>query len=102
MTELVNLITEQLNNNYKLCKQLMDTWTAYLIKKGDFTFTVVHHHGGEGEGSDYYSVIKIEHTLHPNKHKLVKFQGWYQSYEGAEYESWSFVEPVQKTITVYE
>ena len=102
MTELENLITEHLNNNYNLRKELVKNWTPYLVKKDDFTFTTIQHISEEDEGSDYFSVVKIEHILHPNEHKLAKFQGWYQSYPGWDYETWSFVEPVQKTITVYE
>lgn len=59
----------------------------------------VDNHGGEGEGDDYWSVYKFtkgDDTV------FVKFQGWYASYHGSDFNEWFFVEPKQKTITVYE
>lgn len=59
----------------------------------------VDNHGGEGEGEDYWSVYRFtkgDDTVY------VKFQGWYASYVGSEFNEWFFVEPKQKTITVYE
>jgi hypothetical protein len=32
----------------------------------------------------------------------VKFSGWYASYDGSNYDEYSFVTPQQKLITVYE
>lgn len=57
------------------------------------------NYGGEGEGDDFWSVYafcKGDETVY------VKFQGWYASYHGREFNEWFFVEPKQKTITVYE
>ena len=71
------------------------------VKEGVFEYKGVYSCGGEGEGSDFYSVIVIRnHDNHDEKY-YIKFQGWYASYSGAEYDNWSFVEPKQKTITVY-
>jgi hypothetical protein len=61
-----------------------------------------HHQdnfGGEGCGDDYWSVYKFTNGTDV---AYVKFQGWYQSYNGSEFSEWFFVEPKQQTITVYE
>lgn len=55
--------------------------------------------GGEGMGEAYWSVYSF---FRGEEKVYVKFKGWYQSYNGADYEDWFFVEPKQKTITVYE
>lgn len=71
-----------------------DLFTSHSIQT-----KIMQSHGGEGEGSDYYTVYsftKDDETVY------VKFQGWYASYYGADYDSWKFVEPKQKTTTVYE
>ena len=63
------------------------------------TATNVKHHGGEGQGDDYYSVYSFtsgNETVH------VKFQGWYASYHGSEFNEWGFIEPKQVTITIFE
>lgn len=59
----------------------------------------VANHGGEGEGSDYWSVYKFTKD---GESVYVKFQGYYASYVGSEFHEWFFVEPKQQTITVYE
>jgi hypothetical protein len=62
----------------------------------DNKVTVEHldNYGGEGCGDDYYSVYSFtnqEETL------VVKFQGWYQSYNGSEFSEWFFAKAVAKT-----
>ena len=55
--------------------------------------------GGKGMGDDYWSVYSF---FQGEEKVFVKFSGWYQSYNGSEYTDWFFVEPKQKTITVFE
>lgn len=59
----------------------------------------VESHGGEDQGRDFYSVYKFSTQ---DETVYIKFQGWYASYNGSEFEEWNFVEPVEKMITVYE
>jgi hypothetical protein len=65
------------------------------------SFKLVDSYGGEDQGSDYYTVYKFTDN-DTGEEVYAKFQGWYQSYDGAEYESWSFVQPKEKTVIVYE
>lgn len=56
----------------------------------------VDSYGGEGEGDDYYSVYRFfEHDV------FIKFQGWYQSFNGSEYDHMLEVRPKEVTITKY-
>jgi hypothetical protein len=59
----------------------------------------VDQHGGEGEGEQYWSVYKFTKE---GQNVFVKFNGWYQSYNGSEFTDWFFVEPKDRVVTFYE
>ena len=104
MTDFKQLVTDYLNGNREVCEELM--YDGCYVKgwqsdKLPFGYKGVDSHGGEGQGSDFYGVILIRNPDNHDEQYYIKFQGWYTSYDGAEYEGWSFVEPKQKTITVY-
>lgn len=63
------------------------------------TFECADHHGGEGQGDDYYSVYRF---VRGEEECYVQFQGSYTSYCGSEYDDWFFVTPRETTITVYD
>ncbi len=69
------------------------------VDSAGITIEYQDNHGGEGQGEDYWSVYKFTNGKDTC---YVKFDGWYQSYNGSEFDEWYFVEPKQKTITVYE
>lgn len=81
----------------------------YYDGVGDFTerckslcidYSHEDNHGGEGQGDDYWSVYKF---FDAEGHQcFVKFNGYYASYSGSDYYEFFFVEPKEKTITVYE
>ena len=56
--------------------------------------------GGEEQGSTYYSIYKFTDTI-TNEIIFIKFNGWYASYVGAEYQNMFEVKPVEKTIIDY-
>lgn len=60
----------------------------------------VERYGGEEQGSDYWSVFKF--ISKTGVELYVKFDGYYQSYCGAEFQGYFEVEPKEKTIIVYE
>ena len=68
------------------------------LKVNNITFRHVENYGGEEQGKDYWSVY--EFTNGTSK-VFVKFDGWYASYNGSEYEEFYFVEPVPTQIIVY-
>ena len=103
MTNFKQQVTDYLNSNRAICEEFMyeggftKDWT-----KGDiFDYKGVDSSGGEDQGSSFYSVILIHNPDNHDEQYYIKFQGWYASYAGADYNSWSFVDPKQKTITVY-
>jgi len=71
---------------------------SFLQFKGIDT-ELEHHHGGEGEGENYYAVYKF--TRKGEDPVYVQFQGWYRSYDGSTYDSWFFVEPREVLVTQY-
>jgi len=61
----------------------------------------VDSYGGEGQGETWYSI-----KYFPKLDLYVKVNGYYQSYNGTDFNDWedavNIVKPQQKTITVYE
>ena len=57
---------------------------------------VIDTYGGEGMGENYWVVWYF-----PTVDIYVKFYGWYQSYEGSEYEDMELVEPREVVVTKY-
>ena len=104
MTDFKQLVTDYLNSNREICEELMyegsdvEDWESDELP---FEYKGADSYGGEGQGSDFYSVILIRNPDDHDEQYYIKFQGWYTSYDGADYDNWSFVEPKQKTITVY-
>ena len=102
MTDFKQMVTDYLNSNCAICEELMyegDRIKNWESDKLPFEYKGADSHGGEG--SDFYSVILIRNPDNHDEQYYIKFQGWYTSYNGAEYDDWQFVEPKQKTITVY-
>lgn len=64
--------------------------------------TTVEEYGGEGCGDDYWMVCKLENE-DGSLIGYLRWDGWYGSYDGGYLESDPFwVEPKEKTITVWE
>lgn len=107
MSNLKQTVTEFLNEKQKLAEELMyegsysegwDNWSGKL----PFEFKGVDSYGGEGQGTDFWTVIQVRLPGDDSETAFVKLHGWYTSYEGADYNGWQFVKPRQKTITVYD
>lgn len=56
------------------------------------------NYGGEGQGDDYWSVYSFARG---DEKIYVQFNGWYASYNGAEFNEWFFVEPKERVIAVW-
>lgn len=74
----------------------------YLTKiNPDYQSIVAAHvdnYGGEDKGSEYWSVWKFTKD---SEEVLVKFEGYYQSHYGTDFQDWNFVKTAQKMVTVY-
>lgn len=62
----------------------------------NISITLEEEEGGAEQGSDFYTIYKFEKDL---EIEYVKFQGWYQSYVGSEYEEYYFVIPEKIQVT---
>jgi hypothetical protein len=51
------------------------------LKALGFEFYEEDHYGGEGQGDQYWSVIKV---IKGDAHAFIKFDGWYASFAGSE------------------
>lgn len=75
-------------------KEFQDKADALCVQ-----FEFKDNFGGGGMGEDYWSVYVFtdgDETVY------VKFDGWYQSYNGSEYTDWSFVQPKEVTVTKWK
>ena len=61
---------------------------------------VKSHGGGEGDGEECWSVYKFYNS--EDDVAYIKFDGYYQSYNGSEYQEFYVVEPVDRMVTFYE
>lgn len=87
------------DENENRCTDLMyDEFDLESLPAG-WTVEVVDSYGGEGMGDDFYNVLAFKKD---REVVYVKFQGWYSSYDGSEFQEYYVVEPVEKMITVYE
>lgn len=59
----------------------------------------IDNYGGEDQGSAYWSIYKFKRF---DEELFIRFNGYYASHYGSEYEGFEFVKPVEKTIIVYE
>jgi hypothetical protein len=109
MTSLKEKLRELFSEDKWIAEQFMYQDVGYLLDKDSFqrycelkvTHTYVDHYGGEGQGDDYWSVVKFTDNS-SGEEVLVRFNGWYLSYSGAEYTDFDFVTPKQKMVTFYE
>ena len=68
-----------------------------VIDLGFGKFEFVEEYSKDDYGGSAYSVVLFkDFDLH------VKFMGWHSSYEGSKQDTYKFVNPKQKEITVYE
>ncbi len=68
---------------------------AELNKLG-VNFNHEARHGGEGKGDAFWTVYSFTKG---DEKVFVRFDGWYQSYNGAEYTEWFFVELKEVVVT---
>lgn len=92
MTNYKDLLIDTLKSNRQLCETLMCTkkgWNILHYNSNIFqnfcdNAEVLDNYGGENCGSTYYSVIRFD--LKEGGSVTFKFDGWYASYNGADFE----------------
>lgn len=96
LTELFEKHNKEVNYGSFFASMMYEEYD--LNSFDDLTVEVVQSYGGEGQGDNYYAVYSFDNGT---EKLFVKFNGWYASYHGAEFQDWFFVEPEEKTIIVY-
>lgn len=77
----------------------MEGFDDFILK--NHLFSHIEEFGGEGQGDEYWFVIKIR-DLETEKDRWFKFYGWYQSYHGGEIEDIEEVVPKEVVVTKWE
>ena len=67
-----------------------------VVKAKGITYNRVDNYGGEGMGEEYWSVYSFNND---DELVYVKFDGYYASYNGADFSSWFFVDPKEVVVT---
>lgn len=61
-------------------------------------FSEVDQYGGEGQGDDYWIVYKFSRD---DEVEYLQFDGWYSSYNGAEFNKRFWVKPKEVVVTKF-
>jgi hypothetical protein len=101
LKETLEIIFEELDKRSLKCmmQEYCDDVTERALDNQLIVYESVDQYGGEDQGSDYWCVWKFSKG---GEQCFVKFHGWYASHYGSDYHGFTFVEPKQKTVTVYE
>lgn len=67
------------------------------LKDNNIEFECVDQHGGEGQGEEFWLVYEFKNTV-AKESCYIQFEGWYASYNGAEYVRFYNVKPVQVVV----
>lgn len=72
-------------------------FTGFIKVIDNLSIEVIETYGGEGEGDDYSSILKVT-----NNEEITywKIPGWYQSYYGGELEIDNIFQVIPKEVTV--
>jgi len=109
MSTLKDKLTELLKDE-SICKYMFngdlltileEETRKYVIEMYGFLYKQIHQQGGENKGLEYYTVYEFTDEVTGEK-QLVKFNGHYHSYIGAEYVNYEFVEAKVKKVIIYE
>ena len=74
-----------------------DTYNA--LQEAGITTGYADSYGGEGKGEDYWIVYKFSKG---DEAVYVRFDGWYASYDGSEFNEWFFVEPKEVQVVQFQ
>lgn len=107
MASFKDTLTELFTENTDLARDFMNQYDYEFEENDEFqdyrnsmSYECVDRYGGGGQGENYYSVYQF--TSNDTGEQLyVKFQGWYASYVGSEYQDFSFVQPKEVTRIEY-
>jgi len=98
-------VTDFLNSNAnEIPTQFFNACIERETEKASLNTTLeyayVDGYGGEGEGEEYWRVYEFT-NVETKESCLVKFDGSYYSYNGADFDRWFFVEPREVVVTQF-
>lgn len=84
------------NNGDKIAEMI--PWKEKVLFVDGYSLSVEDEFGGEGEGDSYWFVFKL--VLPNEKEYYVKYNGYYNSWDGTSWDSYEpeLVEPYEKTV----
>lgn len=83
----------------RLMRGVSSTPVTDFMESINAVYNEVDAYGGEDCGSTYYRVYCFQSK---GEKVYIKFNGWYASHYGSEYQDFEIVTPQQRTVTVYE
>lgn len=103
LKEVIDVLLSEKKNCREFFQECQSRYFSPRIndwcEENGVTTECVEMHGGEGEGNSFWKVHKF--TSSDGQVKYVKFEGWYESYDGAEYECFLFVKPQEVKVIQY-
>jgi hypothetical protein len=90
-----NELIKHFENDSDLCEVFMHGDGHDLL---GWTVKQEEHYGGEDQGSTYFTVYRFTQGT---EEFFLRFDGFYQSHYGTDYETFSEVKPMKKEITVW-
>ena len=98
--ELQNSLVEFFESNKDICEGMMDGWFRATERlPSGVSSNMMASHGGENEGSDYWTVWELSRG---DEKVYMKFFGFYASHYGTDYLGFSVVRPFEKTVIDFE
>ena len=101
INEIYNSLDGENDNNNNDIDYFYKTEMEYWNEENDKykIESEVDCHGGEGEGEDFWKITRILNK-ETNEVCYIKFYGYYNSWDGVEWEGWNLVKP--KKVEVIE
>lgn len=98
--DLQKVMVEYFTPNRDFCDYRMQGSVHYMEKlPSGVSFKRIASHGGENEGSDYWTVCEFSRG---DEKVYIKFFGFYASHYGTDYLGFSVVRPFEKTVIDFE
>ncbi len=91
-TKLVNYLIEGQLSNFRGFIDVVPEYSGISVCHVD-------SYGGEDMGTEFWKVWKFTKG---EEEIMVKFDGYYQSHYGVDFQEWKFVKPVQVMVTQYQ
>ena len=91
-------LNQYFNDNQDIAAEFFYGEGEYIAKDWQEDVRNVASFGGEGQGDGCWEVYLFKRS---NEEVYIKFDGWYASHHGSEYEDFFFVHPAEVTRTEY-